>query len=160
MNGSDHETGRGPIAYWRTIMLVVTAMLGVAVLVALVLTLKAADRQRDRALDLQSHSYEVMILASNLSGMMADAEASLGRYVISSDKQLGQLYSDQWSRAGALIDQLDRATADRPEQQHRIDALRAAYQQRGKELSLTALSTLYAALHVVFIGSSQWSVLT
>jgi signal transduction histidine kinase/CheY-like chemotaxis protein len=143
MNGSDHEAGRNPIAHWRTIMLVVTAVLGVAVLVALVLTLKAADRQRDRALDLQSHSYEVMILAGNLSGMMADAEASLGRFVISGDKQLGQLYSDQWSRAGGLLDQLDRATADRPGQQQRIDALRAAYQQRGKELSLTALSTLY-----------------
>lgn len=124
-------------------MLVVTAVLGVAVLVALVLTLKAADRQRDRALNLQSKSYEVMILASNLSGMIADAEASLGRFVISGDKQLGQQYSDQWSRAGGMLDQLDRATDDRPEQQHRIDALRAAYAKRGQELSLTALSTLY-----------------
>jgi signal transduction histidine kinase len=124
-------------------MLVVTAVLGVAVLVALVLTLKAADRQRDRALDLQSKSYEVMILASNLSGMIADAEASLGRFVISGDKQLGQQYSDQWSRAGGMLDQLDRATDNRPEQQHRIDALRAAYTKRGQELSLTALSTLY-----------------
>ena len=143
MNAGDHEAGRSPIAHWRTIMLVVTAVLGIAVLVALVLTLKSADRQRDRALDLQSKSYEVMILASNLSGMIADAEASLGRFVISGDKQLGQQYSDQWSRAGGLLDQLDRATSDRPSQQHRIDALRAAYQKRGKELSLTALSTLY-----------------
>ena len=143
MSAGDKKGGWSPIAHWRVTMLVATAVLGAAVLIALVLTLRAADRQRDRALGLQSRSYEVMILASNLSGMMADAEASLGRYVISSDKQLGQLYSDQWSRAGALIDQLDRATADRPEQQHRIDALRVAYQQRGKELSLTALSTLY-----------------
>jgi signal transduction histidine kinase len=143
MSAGDHEAGRSPIAHWRTIMLVVTAVLGVAVLVALVLTLKAADRQRDRALDLQSKSYEVMILASNLSGMIADAEASLGRFVISGDKQLGQQYSDQWSRAGNMLDQLDRATDNRPEQQHRIDALRAAYEKRGQELSLTALSTLY-----------------
>ena len=123
-------------------MLVVTAVLGAAVLVAVVLTVKAADRQRDRALDLQSRSYEVMILASNLSGMIADAEASLGRYMISRDKQLGQLYSDQWLRAGTLLDRLDRAT-DRPEQQRRIDALRAAYAARGKELSLIALNTVY-----------------
>lgn len=143
MSAGDQGAGRGPIAHWRTIMLVMTAVLGVAVLVALVLTLKAADRQRDRALDLQSKSYEVMILASNLSGMIADAEASLGRFVISGDKQLGQQYSDQWSRAGGMLDQLDRATDNRPEQQQRIDALRAAYAKRGQELSLTALSTLY-----------------
>ena len=110
MSVGETDDGRKPIAHWRTIMLVVTAVLGAVVLVALILTLKAADRQRDRALDLQSKSYEVMILASNLSGMMADAEASLGRYVISTDKQLGQLYSDQWLRAGGLLDQLDRST--------------------------------------------------
>ncbi|HEU4959787.1 MAG TPA: ATP-binding protein [Sphingomonas sp.] len=123
-------------------MLVMTAVLGAGVLAALVLTLRAADRQRDRALDLQSRSYEVMIVASNLSGMIADAEASLGRYVISGDKQLGQLYSDQWLRAGTLLDRLDRAS-DRPSQQRRIDALRAAYTARGKELAQVALNTVY-----------------
>jgi signal transduction histidine kinase/ActR/RegA family two-component response regulator len=142
MSAGEHDTERGPIAHWRTIMLVVTAVLGVGVLVALILTLKAADRQRDRALELQSKSYEVMILASNLSGMMADSEASLGRFVISGDKQIGQQYSDQWLRAEGLLDRLDRTT-DRPDQQRRIDALHAAYDKRGKELSVTALSTLY-----------------
>jgi signal transduction histidine kinase len=142
MSAGDQGAGRGPIAHWRTIMMVVTAVLGVAVLVGVGLTLRAADRQRDRALDLQSKSYEVMILASNLSGMIADAEASLGRYVISGDKQLGQLYSDQWLRAGTLLNRLDRAT-NRPEQQRRIDALRTAYAERGKALSLIALNTVY-----------------
>ena len=143
MSAGDQAAGKGSIAHWRTIMLVVTAVLGAAVLVALILTLKAADRQRDRALNLQSHSYEVMILASNLSGTMADAEASLGRYVISGDKQLGQLYSDQWSRAGDQLNLLDRETAEDGAQQRRIDSLRKAYAVRGSELALTALSTVY-----------------
>ena len=143
MSASDPERGWNPIAHWRTTMLVVTAVLGAAVLVALILTLRAADRQRDRALDLQSSSYEMMILASNLSGMMANAEASLGRYVISSDKQLGQLYSDQWSRAGALLNQLDRSTRKRPVQHRNVEALRAAYDKRGNELSTIALNVYY-----------------
>jgi signal transduction histidine kinase len=145
MTESDGEAGavRGPIAHWRTIMLAVTAVLGALVLTALVATMVAANRQRDRALELQSHSYEVMILAGNLAGTIANAEASLGRYVISGDKQLGQQYSDQWSRAGNQLDQLDRETADNRAQQGRIDALRAAYAARGQELALTALNTNY-----------------
>jgi hypothetical protein len=59
------------IAPWRTIMLVVMGLLGVAVLVGLLITLSGANRQRDRALELQAHSYDVMILARTLSGTIA-----------------------------------------------------------------------------------------
>ncbi|WP_332800795.1 ATP-binding protein [Sphingomonas sp. PB2P12] len=124
-------------------MLVVMALLGAAVLVALIVTLRDADRQRDRALELQAHSYDVMILARTLSGTIARSEASLGRYVISGDKQLGQLYFDEWLLAGTQIDRLDQITNDNAEQQPRIDRLRAAYDSRGRELSMTALNTSY-----------------
>jgi signal transduction histidine kinase/CheY-like chemotaxis protein len=124
-------------------MLVAMGLLGAAVLVALIVTLGNANRQRDRALELQAHSYDVMILARTLSGTIARSEASLGRYVISGDKQLGQLYFDEWLLAGTQIDRLDRITNDNAEQQPRIDQLRAAYDARGRELSLTALNTSY-----------------
>ncbi|WP_443030045.1 ATP-binding protein [Sphingomonas sp. ZB1N12] len=124
-------------------MLVVMGLLGTAVLVALIVTLGHANRQRDRALELQAHSYDVMILARTLSGTIARSEASLGRYVISGDKQLGQLYFDEWLLAGTQIDRLDRITNDNPGQQPRVDRLRAAYDSRGRELSLTALNTSY-----------------
>ena len=124
-------------------MLVVMGLLGAAVLVALIVTLSNANRQRDRALELQAHSYDVMILARTLSGTIARSEASLGRYVISGDKQLGQLYFDEWLLAGTQIDRLDQITNDNAEQQPRIDRLRAAYDARGRELSLTALNTSY-----------------
>nr|WP_244647351.1 ATP-binding protein [Sphingomonas sp. CFBP 13728] len=124
-------------------MLVVMGLLGAAVLVALIVTLGNANRQRDRALELQAHSYDVMILARTLSGTIARSEASLGRYVISGDKQLGQLYFDEWLLAGTQIDRLDRITNDNPDQQPRVDRLRAAYDLRGRELSLTALNTSY-----------------
>jgi signal transduction histidine kinase/CheY-like chemotaxis protein len=136
-------TAHGGLAPWRTIMLVVMGLLAVAVLVGLLITLSGANRQRDRALELQAHSYDVMILARTLSGTIARAEASLGRYVISADRQLGRLYFDQWRLAASQIDRLDKITEDNPAQQPRIGHLRDAYQTRGGELALTALSTNY-----------------
>ncbi|RZT47682.1 phospho-acceptor domain-containing protein [Sphingomonas sp. BK036] len=143
MRSEAQTAALGGGATWRTIMLVVMGLLGAAVLVAMIVTLGSANRQRDQALDLQAHSYDVMILARTLSGTIARSEASLGRYVISGDKQLGQLYFDEWVLAGSQIDRLDRITGDNPEQQKRIDRLRAAYDARGRELSLTALNTSY-----------------
>jgi len=128
---------------WRTGLFVLVAALFAATLVALIVTLSDANRQRDAALRAQAHSYDVMILARTLSGTIARSEASLGRYVISGDKQLGQLYFDEWTRAGLQIDRMDALTGDSREQQARIDRLRAAFRGRGAELSLTALSTNY-----------------
>ena len=120
-------------------------LLGAAVLVALIVTLGEANRQRDRALAAQAHSYDVMILARTLSGTIARSEASLGRYVISgkAEQELGQLYYDQWRLAGTQLNKLEGLTRETGEQSARVARLREAYQQRGEELSLTALSTTY-----------------
>uniref|UniRef100_UPI0035C7FF6A CHASE3 domain-containing protein n=1 Tax=Sphingomonas sp. TaxID=28214 RepID=UPI0035C7FF6A len=144
MSASEGADAPGGLASaWRTITLIVMGLLGVAVAVALIVTLGQANSQRENAQRLQSHSYDVTVLARTLSATIARSEASLGRFVISGDKQLGQLYYDDWRRAGDQIDQLERLTADSPEQQRRIERLRRAYQVRGEELSLTALSTNY-----------------
>ena len=128
---------------WHTVALLVMAALGVAVLVALNLTLGEANRQRDRALKLQTHSYEVMILSATLSGTIAHAEASLGRYVISADKELGQAYSADWTLASQQLARLDLITRDSAEQQALTTELQRAMAARGDELSTVALNTLY-----------------
>ena len=128
---------------WRTVAFVAMALLGAATLVGLMVILGGANRQRDQALQLQSHSYDVMILARTLSGTIARSEASLGRYVISGDQQVGRLYSEDWALAGDQIDRLERITGDNAEQQARIAALRRTYQERGRDLATTALSTTY-----------------
>jgi len=145
MSGNEGEAvaPEEPGSAWRTIMLVVMGLLGALVLVALMLTLNNANLQRDRALRLQTHSFEVMILARTLSGTIAGSEASLGRYVISADKSLGRQFYDEWRIAGGQIAKLDRVTGDNPDQQKLTDALQRAYDVRGKELSLIALSTNY-----------------
>ena len=139
---SEPAPGEGGVA-WRTVTLVVMAVLGTATLVALIAILSGANRQRDRALNAQAHSFEVMILARSLSATVARSEASLGRYVVSGDRKMGQLYFDQWRLAGAQLDRLGRTTSDSAEQRARVDRLRAAYDARGVELAETALSTNY-----------------
>ncbi len=130
-------------AWWRTVTVIVLALAAAIVLVGLIVTLGGANRERDRALTLQRHSYDVMILARTLSATIARSEASLGRYVISSDRSQGQLYFEGWTLAGSQIDRLHQLTIDNADQDPAIDRLRAAYRMRGDELSITALSTRY-----------------
>ncbi|THD37698.1 MAG: response regulator [Sphingomonas sp.] len=143
MGGSDAEPRLVDKArdIWRGVTLAVMAVLGAGILIALVVLQSNANTQRDRALQLQSHSYDVMILTRTLSGTIARAEAALGRYVISGKEETGRDYADQWDQARAQLDRLDAVTDDN--QQPAIDRLRAAFQRRGEELSVTALSTAY-----------------
>jgi len=145
MSGNEAEPGLVDQArgIWRGIALAVMAVLGTAVVIALIVILSDTTAQRDRALKAQSHSYDVMILARTLSGTIAHAEASLGRYVMSRDPLVGREYYDSWGSARNQIDRLDALTNDNPQQQHMIDRLRAAYTARGQELAVTALSTTY-----------------
>ncbi|WEK44940.1 MAG: ATP-binding protein [Candidatus Sphingomonas colombiensis] len=124
-------------------MLAVMGVLGIAVLFGLIVTLGEANRQRDRAIRLQSHSYDIMVLARTLGGTIAESEASLGRFVISGDKQLGRLYYDEWQLAGKQIERLATLTRQSDSQARRMGQLRRAYEERGKELSLIALNTNY-----------------
>ena len=137
-----HAPG-GLASAWRTIMLAVMGVAGAGVLAALVLTLGEANRQRDRALAAQRHSYDVMILARTLQGTIARSEASLGRYVISADQQQGALYFEDWRRAEENIARLEKLVARSPAQAGRVATLRIAFQRRGQELALTALNTNY-----------------
>lgn len=139
--GEISPCGGGP--RWRTVTLIVMAILGAVTLVALIVTVGEANRQRDRALRLQAHSYDVMVASRSLAGAIARSEASLGRYVISGDQALGQLYYDDWRQAGTQLRRLESLTYDDPVQQRRIAALRRAFAERGEELALIALSTNY-----------------
>ncbi|MBY9062586.1 response regulator [Sphingomonas yunnanensis] len=118
-------------------------LLGVAVLAALLLTLRDANHRRDDALAAQRHSYDVMILVRTLQGTIARSEASLGRYVISGDQQLGRLYFEDWRRAAETIDRIEKLTHDNAVQSRHLTEIRGAFRERGDELALIALSTNY-----------------
>nr|WP_245841603.1 ATP-binding protein [Sphingomonas lenta] len=143
MDGEAGEAPPGGGPPWRTLTLIAIAILGAATLIGLIFTVRDANTQRDRALRLQARSYDVMVVSRTLAGTIARSEAALGRYVISTDQRLGQSYFDEWRSAAAQIAQLDRLTRDEADQQRRISTLRGAYDERGQELSLIALSTRY-----------------
>ncbi len=132
----------GKVGRWRAFALIAMALAGAATLAMLIVTLGHANRERDRALERQRHSYEVMILARTLAGTIARSEASLGRYVISGDSKLGQLYVDEWNLARAQLERLDMLIEE-ANQQRRVEQLHKAYEARGEELSVIALSTTY-----------------
>jgi len=133
--------GDGP--RWRTWALVATAILGVVTAAAMVLVLGEANRQRERASLAQGRSYGVMVLSRTLAGTIARSEASLGRYVISGDRDQGQLYSDQWRMAAAQLDRLGKLTGRQEDRRRTFAALHRAFDARGAELSVIALSTRY-----------------
>lgn len=142
MTDRDDITGRLTGA-WRTLTLSVMAIAGAVVLALLVVTLAEVNGQRDRALASQRHSYDVMILARTVQGTIAHAEASLGRYVISGDQQLGQVYYDDWRRAKQAIGRLAKLVHDNDVQLTHVAILQESFHTRGDELALTALSTNY-----------------
>jgi signal transduction histidine kinase/CheY-like chemotaxis protein len=125
------------------ILLGALALAGIAVLALLLSVQDTADREREAALDRQAQTYEVIIRAGQLSGAIDGAEAALGRYVVSTDKNIGREYSDQWSAAADHLNRLDALTRDDPAVQKEIARLRTAFDARGKELRDTALYAVF-----------------
>ncbi len=123
--------------------LILAALGAAAFIVTLVLALASANHERDDALGLQESSADRIILAATLDATMARSEAALGRFVISGDRALGALYSDEWRTAGLLLDRLESASREDHDQSQRVAALRQAFDGRGHELASTALRTTY-----------------
>jgi signal transduction histidine kinase/ActR/RegA family two-component response regulator len=133
------ETGR-----WRSWLWLALAASGIAALtVALVLWLASANRARDAALGQRANSYERIVLAATFEATMARSEAALGRFVISGDRSLGTLYSENWNNSGILLDRLEASARDDAAQRARVIALRRAWQARGEQLRETAIRTTY-----------------
>ncbi|MEG3179493.1 ATP-binding protein [Sphingomonas sp. LT1P40] len=127
---------------WRALLMILIAVLGIAVLTALIANQRFAGAERDAALARQSQSYEVMILAQSLSGTMANAEATLARYVVSGEESVGRDYVAEWQRAEGQLTLLARRTGQKADQKVIAD-LRTAFADRGKELARIALHTRF-----------------
>jgi signal transduction histidine kinase/ActR/RegA family two-component response regulator len=136
------ETGHASVSIRRAlaIALALTAAIGLITLTVLV---SNSNKQRDAALAAQRHSFEVIILVRQLQSTMAEAELSLGRYVLDSQRELGLIYVDEWRRAGFAIERLRDVTRDNPQQVALTAKLQAYYTARGKMLSDAALRTRY-----------------
>jgi signal transduction histidine kinase len=126
---------------WRSALLALVALLGIAVLVLLVASQREADAQRQAALNRQSDSYEVMVLVQSFRATVAGAEATLGRYVVAGERAVGRDYVDRWQRAAGQLSLLDRRTRANPAQRDRVTRLDRAFRARGVELDEVARNT-------------------
>lgn len=138
------QDGATDSARWRAWLWLVLAAGGMAVLTfALVFWLARANRARDAARDAQSSSAERIILAATFDATMARSEAALGRFVISGDRALGTLYSDNLNNSGVLLERLEASSRDDASQRARVAELRRAWKARSGELTETAIRTSY-----------------
>jgi len=137
------EDAADDLPRWRRLIPVALGVALALALGALLLLANRASEEREEALTLQRHSYEVIALARTVEGSVARAESLLGRYVVSLDVNDGRLYTDEWRQAGTLIDTLRRATRHDPVQRVYVDYLQRAYEDRGLVLNDIALRTTH-----------------
>jgi signal transduction histidine kinase/ActR/RegA family two-component response regulator len=127
----------------RRALAIALALVAAIGLIALTVLVTNSNRQRDEALAAQRHSFEVIILVRTLQSTMAEAELSLGRYVVNLQPEFGRVYVDEWRRAGFAINRLREVTRDNPQQAELTDRLKKFYEERGALLSGAALRTRY-----------------
>ncbi len=138
---SDDDTPINGRRRWAAVLLAMLALAAAGVVAVLAYSTISTTATRDDAVGSQQHSYEVMILARDLDATLGGAEATLGRFVISGDKRVGQVYAESWRRASTLLDRLVQESGSGRRAQ--VEALRAAYLARGQELASVALRTNY-----------------
>ncbi|WP_019831654.1 ATP-binding protein [Sphingomonas sp. PR090111-T3T-6A] len=137
-----------PVAYRRWITplnvgLLVGALLAASLIIVLIIQVAASNTDRDRALERERHSYDVMLVTRSIDSAMARAEASLGRFATSGDRGMGTSYYNDWLQAGTLITQLQDMASHDPDEARLVRQLRTLYDARGRELGLTATRAYY-----------------
>jgi len=141
--GNDGEDMADDMPRWRRLVPVALTIALALALVLLFILANRAAQDRDRALVLQQHSYEVIALAREVEATAARAESLLARYVVSLDANDGRRYADEWQRAGQLIETLRRTTRQDAVQRRNVAALRQTYAARTAILDDIALRTTY-----------------
>lgn len=137
---SDSDSRRERRRFWLTVG--VGAVL-IGIVGALVMLLTRANDNYDRSLGWQAHSLEVISQTRSLDAALARAEASLGRFAVSLQKEDGRVYQQQWGVARQYLTLLTRNVRDNPEQAKLVAELTVEFERRGLQLGDAALSANY-----------------
>ena len=121
----------------------VVGLIVAAILFVLILLVAHHNSERAAALESERRSYSVLLLVRGLNSSLGQAEAALGRYVISGSPDVGTLYYDHWKAAGRTITRLESLTRQHPQQAALMTRLRLAYDRRNEELSAPATRAFY-----------------
>ena len=132
-----------PGGNWRRNVASAIALLATLLLLGLVVMVAVSSRDRDKALEWERETQNVIFLTSSVDASMARSEAALGRFVIGGEKDMGALYYSQWRIAGRQLGQLRRQVNDNPDQRRRVAMLEALYRERGEELGASATRANY-----------------
>src|SRR3712207_4363548 len=102
---ADEETGAAApdevsTGSWRRGWASAGAIIAKLLLIGLVALVTISNRQRDAALQIERHAYDVMLLTRTLDATMSRSEAALGRYVLDENRNTGTLYYNEWRAAG------------------------------------------------------------
>jgi signal transduction histidine kinase len=128
---------------WRRGGAAAAGLVAALILVAMVFLVKYANDQREQALALERHSYEVALVVRNVSANIARSEAGLARFVLDEDqKTSGNIYASDWQLAGYQIQQLKNLMRASPAQSRRVFEAEQLYNKRGSELALAARAAL------------------
>jgi signal transduction histidine kinase/ActR/RegA family two-component response regulator len=119
------------------------AVIVAALIVFLIFEAVSSNRQRDHALARERHSYDVMLLTRSVEASMTRAEATLGRFATSGDRDMGTGYYNAWVEAGSSIDKLETLVGQDPEEVRLVQQLRRLYGARGAELDPVATRAYY-----------------
>ena len=122
----------------RVIAAVLLALAALGLLVGVVMMVARSNAARDAALVREQRSYDIMVLTRSLDASLARAEASLGRYVVSTDRRVGTIYYDEWRRASSQLRQLEKLIDGQPEQVVLVRRLKSLCEAREKELAAAA----------------------
>jgi len=128
---------------WRRAVPFVLAAIFAIALAYLIYLADHASEQRDRAIALQRHSYQVMLQTKAVEAKVGNAETLLARYVVSHDAAVGREFQDQWATAQRELVALERSTRNNARQAAAVARLRTAITERGATLSEIALRVRY-----------------
>jgi signal transduction histidine kinase/ActR/RegA family two-component response regulator len=138
MAGEDMDPLTGPAAGWRRGLVSIGAALATLSLIGLIVMVTLSNQARDRALDWERHTYDVMLLTRTVDASIARSEAALGRYVLDEQQTTGTIYYNEWRLAGRQMDQLHKLVRNDPGQRRRVEELQQLFKARNAELSTAA----------------------
>ncbi len=123
---------------WRRGGAAAGAMVAVLLLLGLVYLVAASNHERDRALQMERHAYDVTLLTRSIDASISRAEAGLGQYALDENVQTGNIYYSYWRQAGRQIAQLKQQASSNPEQQKRLQDLQDIYRDLGAKFDNVA----------------------
>jgi signal transduction histidine kinase len=117
---------------WRRVAAAAGALMAVLMLLGLVFLVAMSSKDRDQALQLERHAYDVTLLTRSVDASISRSEAALGRFALDEDvKTSGNIYLSYWRLAGQQLHQLREIAGTNPQQEQRLEDLQKLYDQLG-----------------------------